>query len=187
MTDLLVKNKLLEDIENQCKVKCQDCKKRGFYSYTPRGGDLITCPICGEITDDYWLYNDYNKKTFEEYKRLYPYKIDESNNLIKCISDMEYCKKCNILFDVGCTHAENGCSQSTFNSHLVREWKYRGNIYVGMPCFTSEEEYYKLIKDIEILELMCPNNGIHCNKGCYPKKKFPEYYEECELMKLCYL
>ena len=89
-----------------------------------------------------------------------------------------YCSSCRILFDEGCTHGENGCDSSTYNAHIIGKWEYKGETYVGMPQFDSQEELIKVIQDIKVLEVVCPNEGMgSCLNACYPKKTHPQYYK----------
>jgi hypothetical protein len=59
--------------------------------------------------------------------------------------------------------------------------KVTNEIFNGMPQFDSADEWIE--NNYEILEWCCPNNGLHCNKGYYPKEKYPQYYNTCYLYK----
>lgn len=51
-----------------------------------------------------------------------------------------------------------------------------------MPCFDSIDEWYNEIKNIEILEWICPNNNnLFCDRAYYPKTKYSQYYKKCKL------
>ncbi len=94
-----------------------------------------------------------------------------------------FCDSCKIIFKVGCIHACNGCTDDCFNGHLVGKWKYKGEEYIGMPQFDTIDEWLNEINNIDIIEWICPNNGLHCTKGSYPKATYPEEYTICELKK----
>jgi len=146
---------------NHNGIRCTGCNISGFFNWTPNGGDYITCPLCNSGSQ-------YIEMDNPEY---------EPNH------DFDYCTKCNILYCIGCVHSVAGCSDNTFNGHLIGKWKYDGNVYVGMPCFDNLDEYLEKYKNIEILEEICPNNGIQCENSFYSKDEFPEYYDNCVLKK----
>ncbi len=112
---------------------------------------------------------------------------DEENNTEDeeiSINDIpNFCDSCKIIFKVGCIHACNGCTDDCFNGHLVGKWKYKGEEYIGMPQFDTIDEWLNEINNIDIIEWICPNNGLHCTKGSYPKATYPEEYTICELKK----
>jgi hypothetical protein len=137
----------------------------GFFCYTPQGADYNTCPLCGTSSDECKLnYDDY--PSFSD--------------------GGDVCDKCKIIYDVGCTHACNGCTDDCYNGHLVGKWKHipSNQIYTGMPQFDSTEECKVELHNIIILEWICPNNGMHCTKGFYPKSNNPQYYHTCKLTRL---
>lgn len=163
--------KNLDKIYNN--VKCYDCNLNGFFCYTPFGADYHTCPLCG----------------------AFDYMGDVATNDIYdkwCEIDLEgyYCHKCNILFQTGCTHKSKGCTDDVYNAHLIGKYKYKDIEYIGMPQFDSVDEFIEEIitnnmKNIEILEWICVNNGWHCkgDKHGYPKSKYPTHYDQCYLIK----
>jgi hypothetical protein len=146
-------------------VKCYNCNMNGFFCYTPNGADFDTCPFCGQ--NDYLYAGDHDN--FEEI----------SNILKKCKIGFSFCSSCRILYHTGCTHAVNGCTDDTYNAHVIKLWKYNGTIYEGMPQFASIDEWLKQIQKIEVLEMICLNNGNHCEKGRYPKSEYPDDYDVC--------
>jgi hypothetical protein len=50
-----------------------------------------------------------------------------------------------------------------------------------MPQFGELDEYLREGSKIEILEMVCPNNGKKMDNAYYPYEKYPELYQECEL------
>jgi len=80
---------------------------------------------------------------------------------------VSFCDKYCIMYDTGCRHAVQGCSEDIFNGHLISKWKHRttGFEYDGMPQFDSIDEFRMYAEDVEILEIICPNNGIKCQKA----------------------
>lgn len=155
-------------------VTCGNCNIRGFFTTTPNGGDYTTCPLCGEAD---WDYKFYGKDTHREYIEKYGY--IEKGMVMLGHTSFNFCGNCNVMFNSGCMHASNGCDSSVYNGHLVRKWKYDNNIYVGMPCFDNDAEFFSKVKDIEVLEELCPNNGSVCHKGCYSVREYPEHYPKC--------
>ena len=156
-------------------VKCSSCKLNGFFCYTPAGADYDTCPICNN--------HDFVKGSFIFKKSLYRKYFGDNSDLDENYENHDFCDSCRILFYVGCRHACNGCTDDCYNGHLVGKWKYKGEEYIGMPQFDTIDEWFNEIKNIEILEWICPNNGLHCTKGFYPKETNPQYYVDCELKK----
>ncbi len=161
-------------------ANCYACKISGFFMYTPDGADYYTCPCC---TEDDFVNTTYNSRSTSD---MIKYFENDTISLISGDNDSIYekykfCSSCKIIYDTGCIHAENGCTSSCYNGHFIGKYKYRDEIYIGMPQFETVDEWYNELKNIEILEWICPNNGIHCTKGAYPKIKFPKYYRECSL------
>jgi hypothetical protein len=150
------------------KTKCESCNSIGAFCYTPCGADWITCPICDGRND---LVDD----------TQFPLYYDSDNKYL----NNSYCSNCKIMFDVGCTHAVNGCTDDCYNGHLIKKWKNikENIIYDGMPQFDSDEEWYNNAFNIEIISWYCVNNSEHCNRGYYPKSKYPNYYKLCKLCK----
>ena len=154
--------------------------KLNFTCGTPYGGDSVTCPLCGN--NDLFYNIGYNSKKYNEYFQKYKYFYQPDKEDIIGHYELEYCDKCNIIYDIGCIRSCYGCTSDIYNGHLVKKWKYENNVYYGMPIFDNVEEYLEKIKDIEILEMVCPNNGIQTG-GSYPKETYPNYYTDCELKK----
>lgn len=149
-------------------VKCNNCCNNGFFCYTPQNGEFITCPLCQD--DDY--VNDVKESDKTKY-----------DNLDELHKKYLFCGKCYIMFSLGCIHASNGSTNNCYNGHLIGKWKYKEEIYIGMPRFNTIDEWYCELKNIEILEWFCPNNGLHCNKGLFLKTENPDHYNECLLKK----
>lgn len=118
-----------------------------LFCETPHGASYYTCPFCyGYNFEDY--DDDLIKEEFEIEKK-------EENRLFL----YPFCDKCKIVYDVGCYYTVLGCTDSVYNAHLVKKWKYKDIIYDGMPLFDDADEWIKNLLNIEILELYCPNNG----------------------------
>jgi hypothetical protein len=145
------------------------CKCKGFFCSTPNGGDYVSCPFC-----DKWEYKYHGWENFTKYNN------DESNMI-----HLNFCGSCGVLYEAGCVHQVNGCTDNLYNAHVVRKWKHKpsGNIYVGMPQFESPKEWESEVNNIEILEWVCVGAG-HCPEGSYSKSKYPSYYtnEVCDLI-----
>lgn len=139
-------------------LACYCCKQRGYFSHHINYG--MSCPLCGQ-EDDYMADDDDD---------------DDDDRL-----GLDFCSACGILFESGCTHASNGCTADVYNGHLIKRWKDKStNIeYDGMPQFNDRQEYNDRWKDVQVLSMMCLNNGLHCTKGFYPKSTHPQNYRSC--------
>jgi hypothetical protein len=167
---------------------CFRCNSNGFYIKTPNGGDYITCPSCSG--HDFWsgiFYgNNQNKADYDKHinQRLEDYdKIEDNAEHFPNSHEYLYCYNCRIIYDYGCTHSEEGCTSSIYNGHVVGKWKYKDEIYIGMPQFDTFEEYISEINNIEILEMVCLRSKGDCENAHYKSDKYPEYYHKCELRK----
>jgi len=120
------------------KVVCYSCMLNGFFCYTPDEQNCCTCPLCGELDLD---------------------AIKHDNNF--------FCKKCKIIFLIGCIHGHDNTLNNCYNGHLVSKWLHipTNNTYIGMPQFDNVCEYMDEIKNISILEYICPNNGWKCKNS----------------------
>lgn len=142
------------------------CNLGGFFCETPFGGDCSTCPLCGAF--------DITHLAYTWPKELEPTQVEYINWLdtLYDSTDLQYlydfCPKCLIMYDIGCTHAIRGCTDDIFNAHVVSKYKFRGFIYDGMPQFNSVQEWIDLANEIEILAMTCLNNGNHCVASLCP-------------------
>ena len=153
-------------LELKTLAECYSCNKNMFVCYTPLGADYNTCPLCTR-GDFYNLCNEEeNKKYFKKY-----YNVDD--NIYEKYS---FCKFCKIIYEVGCTHALEGCTENCYNAHLISKYKYKDEIYDGMPQFDSVDEWYNELNNIIILEWVCINNGLICKKALYPYSTHKELY-----------
>ncbi len=133
--------------------------KCGFLCSTPHGGDCKTCPCCDHTVKD----NYYKDDVFEDY---------------------EFCDRCGIIFDIGCAYEVRGCTSDIYNGHFIGKWRYKDQIYTGMPQFASLDELHSEIADIEILEWICINHGAYSDSTVfYSYDKYPQYYMPCPLKK----
>jgi len=157
------------------KQYCYNCKKDGFYCYTPCGADYRTCPLC-DSSDDFLGESEEHQKRFEDLLNNY-----NSDDDIR--TDNLFCTRCRIMYKLGCTHAANGCTDDTYSGHFIGKYEYNGNLYIGMPQFDSIDEWFDHANEIKILEWICPNNGIVCTKAYYPIEKHHDQYSICRLKK----
>ena len=155
-------------------VKCPGCRLNGYICFTPNGGDYTTCPLC-----NYGQYG--SSREYDERYKMNTIDDEDEDDL----RNLAYCEGCRIIFDMGCIHAEEGCSASYLNGHMIGKWKYKTKeeIYIGMPQFDDLADWYNHVNDIEILGWVCPNNGVHCDKAGYPESRCPQYYSKCDLQK----
>ena len=165
--------------------KCWRCEKIGFYIETPQGGDFVTCPCCNG--GDFWsglFYGERSKEMKEVFeKNMTKYfgndddnKNDKNDENEDMLHEYLYCYKCRIIYNIGCTHAENGCTDDELNAHVISKWKYKGEIYVGMPQFDSFDEYINEINNIEVLETVCLRNEGACEKASHKEEASPDSY-----------
>jgi hypothetical protein len=136
------------------RVKCSSCCVNGFFCYAPEGEMYKTCPLCQN--------DDYISELYEDNRTHYNQLFSEENNS-DIYQKYDFCAKCKIIFVVGCKHASSNC----YNGHLISKWQYDGEEYIGMPQFASIDEWYNELKNIKILEWICPNNGLLCCKESF--------------------
>ncbi len=167
-----MKNKVLNKSELS---KCFECNGYGLFCETPQGADWSTCPMChsADYINKMYIENDKIDSKYDKF-------INDNN--FTC-----FCEYCLTVFDTGCIHIFHGCTDSIYNGHLVSKWKNKvtGEIFEGMPVFDSIDEWAdKYYDSVEILEWCCPGNGIACTRnGYYSKDKYPQYYNNCSLVK----
>lgn len=133
------------------------CDDVMFISYTPDGGDYVTCPVCGR--------GDYD--------------VDYSCNNSNDDNMYNYCSKCKILYELSeCVHAVNGCTDDCYYSKLVRKFKFNGIEYDGCPTFDSYDKYIENAHLYE-LELICSCQSVcgdfNCTKAYYKQKEYYRY------------
>ena len=160
--------------------KCRPCNMNGFFCYTPSGADYNTCPSCGRND-----FLNFESRCTDQYDFLFLDDAYEEDNRYK----YQYCQLCKIMFEVGCMHAAQGCTDNVYNAHFIKQWKFDKEycskqnldnvIYEGMPQFEDVDEWFNIANNIEILEMYCPHDGNHCLKGYY---KNPE--KRCRLLPL---
>lgn len=149
--------------------ECTDCKLKGFFCVTPNGGDYSTCPSCNGA--DFMCYNSYEETRkilmgyANEYEHEFELELDFEDDDMREM--FPYCNKCNIIFELGCTHAIYGCTDSIYNCHFIKKWRDKTtNIaYVGMPKFENEMDWYNNVNNVEVLEMYCPHAGAKCKKS----------------------
>ena len=151
-------------IKCDTKVSCCLCKKNGFITEIRCGADYFTCPLCGEA--DYCSgINSSNSDIFKKHFSFNcPEPIDEDDDTFEVF---KFCSGCKIVYALGCTHQ----GDEILNAHFINKWKYKGEIYHGMPCFESIEEWYNEMKNIKVLDMVCPNKGHRlCEKETILKR-----------------
>lgn len=140
--------------------KCYDCNMRGFFGYSPQGADYYTCPCCGGYD---FLREQWNKsKEPTKYDFLMEDEYDNDMRILYL-----YCSKCKIIFEHGCTHAINGCTDDVFNRHFIKKWRDKTtNIeYDGMPIFEDQNDWFDNVTNVVVLEMYCPHKGNRCVKS----------------------
>ena len=146
--------------------ECFDCKKNIFAVTTPLGGNVATCPCCGSIfTKTIWVCNDfvemYNQETEYEEEKYEDCEL------------AEFCGDCKIIFDIGCIHAINGCTDGVFYGMLVTSFTLGSckDVIYGMPIINNEND----LKDLRNVKIECmhcldPENMEYCEKAMYPER-----------------
>lgn len=143
---------------------CSYCAQEIFEFTTPGGGDCCSCPICGSPCPCAYASSEDDL---------------DCSNFIEINNDEweHFCSKCRILFDAGCIHAVNGCTEDTNWGALVTSYTYKGETYQGMPQFESLEHVVKVKKDLKLTwECMCKKGQKKCPHAFYPYKKYPQNY-----------
>jgi hypothetical protein len=143
--------------ELSTKEYCLLCGTKGYFSEFSMGRCGSGCPCCGqrhfldwgESTDYRCRYNSYDKS-------------DMRNQFL-------YCKKCGIIFQLGCIHFSRDLLNSDdvlYNSHLIKKWKHRETnaTYLGMPHFETPEDWFNNVNKVDVLEMYCPNQRDCCIK-----------------------
>jgi hypothetical protein len=156
---------------------CYSCGKKGFFGETPNGADYETCCLCDGYTNNMELLEKKFNLTEDDIDKI----TDDNKNMM----NWNYCDKCHVLSELGCMHSMGGCTDNTYNGHFIAIWKDKktNEIYEGMPQFDNVEEWFNRVNDIEVIKIVCPNNGIDCSKASYPKIKYPQYYgDKCNLI-----
>lgn len=146
---------------------CQQCKKHIFALLTPSGGDYVTCPLCGNGC----LCCGFSTLDYDS----------------DCEIDEHYCNGCNILFNIGCTHSVNGCTDGIYYGKLIKSYTYQNITYDGMPKFKSFTHMFKILPHIKKINWQCMcyiSNCKSCTHAFYPEKDYDMYYTHtCD--KLC--
>ncbi len=127
---------------------CEYCKNNTMIQFTPNGGDQ-SCPLCG--------HHNYNNVNIE-------YNYDDDN-----MFNYGFCKNCHIIYETGCIHQTQGCTDSIYNGHLICEWKdKRTNVkFEGMPYFDDVNDWIKNVNNVEVIRQCCPNKIKICVKQTY--------------------
>lgn len=120
-------------IEISTKVSCPGSCATGFLC------KQTSCPCCEGYSDHQKFVCDFRPRPRP------PPHPQQSDSTIT----YRLCKNCRIIFDNGCLHGAN-CYDRVYNAHFISKWKYRGEIYVGMPQFDTIDEWEKELKNIEI-------------------------------------
>jgi hypothetical protein len=153
-------------------VKCIYCYTKGFYTDIDPNTDADFCPCCTKhdfvrghwgrpLHKKYFNYNDPDDESMYDYD--------------------SFCSTCRILYKPGCTHIDSSSNGEVYqyNAHFIRKWKYKDNVYIGMPQFDSLDEWFSEVKEIEILEWVCINSESNQNKCSHTTKE-----HKCNLKKL---
>lgn len=123
---------------------CSECNTVGFFVATPNGGDYTTCPLCAQYNDD------------------------------ECEFDLYFCSSCKILYDLGCRHSHNGCTDDIWNAMLMTEFTHQGKTHKGMLVFDDDKsavEFRTLISNGKLqakFQCMCGGKSHTCKKASYP-------------------
>jgi hypothetical protein len=154
-------------------AECGLCNTRMFVSFTPNGADYLSCPCCCGHDFYHWA-DSYDPDVFQKYFN------DAEENDDSLFAKYGFCENCRIVFDLGCVHSVNGCTEDCYNAHFISKNQYKNEIYDGMPQFDSVDEWYHEFPNIVILKWICLNNGKICKNAVYSKLFHPERYTPCK-------
>lgn len=118
--------------------KCYSCKTRAYLF----NRSLEICPCCN-ITEV--KPSDDEEDYIEEY----------------------YCKKCKIVFRIGCMHANNGCDYLTYYAVFIIGFTLYGKQYLHqMPIFENRENYIQKMNlwqdNFKPIWICTKNNKFNC-------------------------
>ena len=154
-----------------CISKCYACNKSGFFIDTPGGADYYTCPCCRSYDYLNVKLNFYMKIQNNDNKLTKIYNEYHDAPDEKPIKDLriewQFCDKCKIMYEDGCVHYDGGCASYVYNAHFISKWKYKNGteIFLGMPKFDDEDEWFDKANEIEILDKHCPHMSNRCKHG----------------------
>ena len=135
-------------------IPCEDCAVDMFQVTTPMGADCHTCPLCAKYLDEDGVEaprdTNFNKLCKCDY----------------CISDSYcawYCNDCKIVFDAGCSHGINGCTEDIYHAVFIKQVYYNNQALLKpnqTPRFRSFKELEKIIHQSKF-DWICT-----CHGGC---------------------
>lgn len=137
-------------------LSCPRCRTRGHFVETPFGGDQVTCPFCGQSSD----------------------LIDEDTD-VDCAEDtLRYCAGCRVVFDYGCTHASNGCTDDVCHAVLVDSYELDGRRQAGMPRFCEPPTLSQLLSLKLRLRSSCDRQV--CSRASYQGSENYHHVAACQ-------
>ena len=149
-----------------CCRRCDEgqCK---FLTILQQDANCNDCPFCG-----YWG------------GQRIPYYYSVNNKARTCCdncrlktANANYCINCRILYNEGCIHAENGCSDDIYHAQLVYSYQCNSQKYEGMPVFESAEHCCAVLPNLKLNWFCtCNNNQYDCEEAGYPR----EVEHECK-------
>ena len=129
-------------------IPCDRCNIKMFAGSTPNGADCVSCPLCDDV---FYIGEDELDIDIDSY----------------------FCKKCGILFNLGCIHALNGCTSDIYHAELVHSYQIDGIETIGMPVFDSLEELTKLFPNMSLkFVCTCTDETRRCPEGSYDYNKY---------------
>lgn len=126
-----------------------------------------------------------NDEIYSEYMNWYPIETPqgEYTTCPTCSmwitfenNNIYLCKKCNLIFGIGCTLEEKGCVSSSY--YPIIYINYTNSCFkIANSCYfkLTKEEQKEYIKTCLCLEYNCDRPESY--KAFYPKNKYPQYYE----------
>ena len=141
-------------------------RRMDYVIYTPCGANYTACPVCGCSANFY----DDNDDNYSKWDKL----TDVDNDTD--IGEWDYCSKCKIVFDKE-LHAVNGCTSNVYTAIFISKFKWKGEIYNGMPCL-SIDEFFEACQTPNILNILdtvstntLPVPLRYCSRAYYPYDK----------------
>ena len=151
------------------KIACSYCHEKGYFTSIPHHAIFYnTCPLC--YSSDYIDGLQYSCTEFHKYVIENCIDNDTDNfNVYK------FCPECKIVYEPALSsHAKNHSSE---HATFISKWKYKDEIYIGMPQFDTIEEWFHEINNIVVLETITPNKDNICSVSNYSRFYCPSLYK----------
>lgn len=137
-------------------VHCYSCNIAQLICTNSAGNSYDICPVCDSSRSSSNHCDDYNTVP-SIIKKILTYDDNE------CIN---YCPDCDILFQLSCKHAENGCTSDVYFTDLVESICIDDKLYEGMPVFDTDFECNNMK-----INWKSTCTGLKCSRASYSDPK----------------